>query len=305
MATEEAEEKYYSISSGDALPPERLRDVAAKDETTVVLVAGPVESGKTTILVSLYELFNEGPVGGLIFGGSETLVGFEEICHPGRVTSGQLTPTTVRTSRAKGAAFLHIRVANTTSGTLKPASLLVSDVTGEAFTEARDNSEPTIITPDIWRRADTLCIVLDGQQVNNPSRRNVVRSQARSLLRVAKESNFLSKKCRLSILTTKWDQVTTKETEDFVDETEKILVTLFGSNFESCSFHHIAARPTSPTFSYAFGVPELLVEWMKRDSKGIPIAVPKNRDSSGLNRFSEIFWQEHGEQLSGAIDVVK
>ena len=76
---------------------------------------------------------------------SETLVGFERICHLGRPESGLAAPDTLRTNPSNGAAFLHLRVANTTTGSPKAASVLISDVTGEAFEEARNVSEPTIL----------------------------------------------------------------------------------------------------------------------------------------------------------------
>src|ERR1019366_2903409 len=104
----------------------------------------------TTIVVGLYELFNEGPVGGLLFGGSATLAGFERICHPGRAVSGLQSADTLRTNPHIDAAFLHLRVADTAGTVSKTASVLISDVTGEAFDEARDNAEPRAFPKPLW-----------------------------------------------------------------------------------------------------------------------------------------------------------
>src|SRR6266849_823521 len=291
MAPELTTTGFVAIPSGEALAADALRTVTARDETTVILLAGPIGCGKTTILISLYELFNEGPVGGLLFGGSATLAGFERICHPGRVTSGLSAPDTVRTSRSSGAAFLHIRVTDTSGGPPRTSSVLVSDVTGEAFVEARDVSEPTIITRPLWRRAGLICVVLDGEGMSLTTKRHAVRAGARSLLRSAHESNLIPHNCRLALITTKWDLVKPGDAEDFVTETESLLVKQYASSFESVSCHRIAARPTSNRVPYAYGVPRLLTEWVSRDRSKPAIAMPDTVKDSGLNDFSRAFWQ--------------
>src|SRR5258708_2931827 len=52
--------------------------------TRVVLVAGPANSGKTTLLSCLYERFHFGMFAGFRFAGSKTLVGFEKRCFHAR-----------------------------------------------------------------------------------------------------------------------------------------------------------------------------------------------------------------------------
>ncbi len=294
---------FEPLESGEALVASEIRRVAALDDTTMVLLAGPIKSGKTTVVVSLYELFNQGPVGGLLFGGSETLVAFERIGHTGRLVSGRLAPDTVRTNPSNPTAFLHLRVAGTSEGQPKASNLLLSDVTGEAFEEARDVSEPTIIPRRLWRRADVLCVLLDGERLSSATTRQVVRTGARSLLRAAREAKLVSPHCRLMLVTTKWDLVESNETVDFVTETESGLLSQFRSDFESVSAHRIAARPSSTRVPYAYGIPNLLVDWLARRQLKVPVVAP-SPTTSGMSSFSQVFWKERRDLIAGVLNVV-
>jgi hypothetical protein len=304
MSSGSVETTPIALPKGDALAAHALKVVTGRDETSIVLLAGPVGCGKTTIVVGLYELFNEGPVGGLLFGGSVTLAGFERICHWGRTASGGAAPETIRTNPSSGAAFLHLRVVDTSTGIPKSASILISDVTGEAFDEARDVSEPTIIPRPIWQRADVICLALDGERLATTTKRQVVRSGARSLLRAARESRLISKSCRLAVVTTKWDLITSSETEEFVAETESLLREQYGPDFQSISFHRIAARPTSSRVPYAYGLPGLLTEWISRIPSKPKIAVPAPDENSGLSDFAHLFWEKQRTALLGELDVI-
>jgi hypothetical protein len=298
------EADFVALPSGEPLAADGLRSVTARDQTTVVLLAGPVASGKTTIIVSLYELFNQGPVGGLLFGGSATLAGFERVCHAGREVSGSSVPDTIRTNPASGAAFLHLRVADVSTGMPRPSSLLISDVTGEAFEDARDAAEPTVIHRPLWRRANVICLVLDGHRLSNIAKRQVVRTEARSLLRAARDSKLMVGNCRLSVVTTKWDLVTTVDTENFIVETESQLKDQYAGDFASVTLHRIAARPVSNRVPYAYGVPALLTEWTSRPTPKAVIAKPPMAPAGGIGEFANAFWKQESGPLAEVFDAV-
>ena len=61
-----------ALSHGSELTLSEASTHARELTTRVVVLAGPVESGKTTILTSLYESFRKGPVAGHRFAGSAT-----------------------------------------------------------------------------------------------------------------------------------------------------------------------------------------------------------------------------------------
>ena len=76
------------LPSGKELNEVAANTIAASRSVRVVVLAGPVDSGKTTLLTSLYELFQWGTVADQLFAGSTTLPAFEQRCHLARTVSG-------------------------------------------------------------------------------------------------------------------------------------------------------------------------------------------------------------------------
>ncbi len=108
--------------------------ITRRERCKVILFAGTAHCGKTTLLSSLCLLYQRGPFAGYIFGGSRTLVGFEERNYYVRGASGGVIPTMERT---KFAEVLHLRVRD--QAALQPmATLLLCDLSGEDFREAKD-----------------------------------------------------------------------------------------------------------------------------------------------------------------------
>src|ERR1044072_7601167 len=70
--------------------------------TRVIVVAGDKDCGKTTLVTSIYELFQLAPVAGYLFGGCRTFTGLERRCFFSRLASEQSHADTIRTSRADG-----------------------------------------------------------------------------------------------------------------------------------------------------------------------------------------------------------
>src|SRR5258706_16328307 len=94
----------YRLDSGGA------NEVTAQSLTNVILFAGTAESGKTTLLATLYLLFQKGPFATFSFAGSRTLVGFERRVHNARLSSKLSIP---RTERSKSSELLHLPVRKT------------------------------------------------------------------------------------------------------------------------------------------------------------------------------------------------
>jgi hypothetical protein len=292
-----------ALSKGEAVSGDELAKVMRREEATVVLLAGPVKCGKTTVLVALYELFNEGPVGGLMFAGSETLAGFERICHLGRAASGERPATTGRTNPSDIAGFLHLRVAD--RSTERITSVLASDVTGEAFTEARDVSDPLKLPSAYWKRANVLCVLLDGEKIASSTKRHAVRAGARTTLSGILGANLLRPDCRLSVITTKWDLCHTSDSQRYVADTEAELESKFAARFQSFSTFHIAARPRAASVPFAYGVPSLLTHWIARDEPRLPLARPHHRDGSALSDHVAAVWQTRGAVIAETFDVIR
>jgi Double-GTPase 2 len=282
------------LPSGEALTERQAAEVAREDFSKVIIIAGPFNSGKTTILTSLFEAFQEAPFGNFQFRGSRTLFGFERRCHLGRVESGNEEADTTHTSLREGIVFLHLALAAIEQGELRHANLLLSDVSGELFRRLGDS---TAVAKEFsaLTRADHLCIVIDGEKISAPEGRHVARNDSRSILRSVIESGNLASECVIDIAFTKWDIVVEAlETPDgsdiqtFIGATRSALASL-ASRFE-VRFHEIAARPSvKAKVPFAHGLPTLLRSWMdnkRTEDERILVYAPATRLRE-FNRFTD------------------
>jgi hypothetical protein len=111
----------YRLDSGGA------NEITTRAPTNVILFAGTAESGKTTLLATLYLLFQKGPFASFSFAGSRTLVGFEQRVHNARLASNLSKP---RTERSKVSELLHLRVRKE-DRSIPAQELLLCDLWGE------------------------------------------------------------------------------------------------------------------------------------------------------------------------------
>ena len=80
LAPEKAPE-FIDLPQGRELNDAAALDLAKSRPVQWIVLAGPIDSGKTTLLTSLYELFQWREVEGYAFAGSSTLPAFEELCY--------------------------------------------------------------------------------------------------------------------------------------------------------------------------------------------------------------------------------
>lgn len=122
--------KAPNIYRGKALNNLELYHMTAKQETQLIMVAGSVHSGKTTMEVAFYQMFLRGVNKRLQFAGSQTLMDIVERSKGLRVTSGNATPMVTRTSNAISDNYLHIAVVD---GMHRRNNLIFTDFAGEVF----------------------------------------------------------------------------------------------------------------------------------------------------------------------------
>lgn len=285
--------EIVDLPSGEALNEKQAAEVAREDTSKVIIIAGPFNSGKTTILTSLFEAFQAAPLSNYLFRGSRTLGGFERRSHLGREESGAEEANTTHTSLREGVVFLHLALSNFETGKLDTGNLLLSDISGELFRTVRDSSEAAkqLVA---FTRANNLCIVIDGERLTNSSGRHDAKNDSRSILRSIVEADVLPKACVVDIAITKWDLIVEamdgpdgQKTREFVEGTKDALKSI-ASNYV-VRVHEIAARPSRRAkVPFAHGLPTLLRSWMaKREIlEGATIYVPQ-RTNREFSRFTE------------------
>lgn len=233
----------------------------------VVFLAGGVKSGKTTLISSLYQRFQSGPVAGLQFAGSDTLHAWERICHPSRVASMASRADTERTRLEQEFSFLHVRVRPEVPSA-EPADILFSNVSGELFEAMRDHPEECERAKCLGR-ADRFLMLLDGERLCSAATRASVISEARTLLRRLIDTGSLSPRVPIDLLASKWDMVP----EDRRVNVGALLDGLIGSLKshttppDEAAWHPLAARPSGEDDpSLCIGLEDVL----KRCAKSIP-----------------------------------
>lgn len=255
------------LTSHGALP------ITRASQTHVVILAGDLESGKTTLLACIYEKFRDGPFAGMLFAGSSTLPGFELRCHDARVESRRGTADTYRTRRSGTLEYLHLQLRDYECIQTK-IDVLISDITGELFEEACDSAEVCREISDL-SRADHVALLLDGKKLTDSRQRHNVLRRADQLLRRCRQEGLIDDGSRIDVLFTKWDVVPVSDSGhrelDFEAHVVETLSASIGSSVAALRFHHIAARPEpASTMEEAFGVEELVREWLQDGFRNWP-----------------------------------
>lgn len=259
------------LPSGEALDFAQGSRIVRAEHSRVILLAGAQRSGKTTLALSLYELFQRGPFAGMRFAASETFVAFERLCHEARARSEGDAPDTLRTEFEAGTQFLHLRLRAEDSQQ-PPVNLLFADLSGEYYERAcNETAECQKIT--MLSRADQVALLLDGVRLAQPGERAKVFKETRQLLGSALDAGMLGEHSTVTILFAKCDRLEQRpESAPALQQIRDKLSQDFGSRLSRLDFAHIAARPEKPTaeIPLGYGLASLLTEWVKPPPRVTP-----------------------------------
>lgn len=276
-----------SLYPGDYLGLEETLSVTRANPTTVVLVAGPVGSGKTTLFASLYTLFQQGPFAGQLFTGSRTLLAFERVCFPSRIDSDRAVPDTERTSTGDGERFLHLGLVPEASRTPR-RDLLLPDVSGEVFRDVED-SDDACRKLTLLKRADHLALLVDAGLLADPGRRQAARASADNFLRRCVEAGMLGRTSVVDVVFSKWDLfIAANGDEEFLEETRRQIDDSYLGALGRLRFLKVAARPAMAILPFASGLAELLKGWLETTPVHAEPIVDKLPDNSrSFDRFAD------------------
>lgn len=247
----------YRLDSGTA------NEITNRALTNVILFAGTAESGKTTLLATLYLLFQKGPFATFSFAGSRTLVGFEKRVHNARLASKLSKPLT---ERSKFSELLHLRVRKTDRSA--PAkNLLLCDLWGEDFREARDSIDGCKRL-GIIRRADAFVLLVDGDKLSRLQSRQLAKSDPIALLRNILDCEMLAETADVDVVHTKWDLVEQHadrlETVAFAEHVDEEIRRHFSKRVGELRFSRVAAHSHDGTLPLGHGLTEMFQRWTER-----------------------------------------
>jgi hypothetical protein len=268
--------KNFAIPSSESLTSEDLSAFLCSQAGTVIALLGDRDSGKSTLICSIYDRFLHGPYAGFDSCGIRTITGLERRAHLERTDSGRATPDTQHTSIAEGLQYFHFPV--TPKGKVGVRhDFIISDRAGELYKNARGNSDLVDQLTEL-PSADFILILLDGARLAELATRAGAFYSVRQTLQMFLDRRAFDQSCRVQIVTTKLDLIKkasdVEAIEERVKDFERGLRADFSARLGSMEFHAVAARDPLGTYKLAFGVDGLLKTWLQGPKKrsGITIA---------------------------------
>jgi hypothetical protein len=273
---EEETQLGTALPGADTLTLEQASQILCSRDAKTIAIIGPKGAGKTSLIASLYDLFQEGPVENVEYARSNTLHAFELACHDARAASRRAVPEMERTGHGE-VRFYHLDLAG---GSAEDGlALLMGDRAGEEYRAAGDDAHAATF-PEV-SRADTLTVLIDGQRLLDAGARHNLRSEITMTLQALHEGGSLGDNQQLVIVLTKIDAVQSsplreRAEKDFKSIHEQ-LTKIFGSVFRSIEVCTVAASPKDDAVVRGTGIGHLMNLWLqdRRPPKSIPFDVPR------------------------------
>ena len=275
---------FDGVHLPNALPLEsgRADNVLAVLPSRMIGVIGAHDSGKTSVIAGLFDLFQIGPVCNITFAGSSTLHGLEVICHDARVASERDEPHSERTKRGE-VRFYHIDVRR--DGVLQ--SLLIADRSGEEYEEVADLAANATGMFEL-RRSDVITVLVDGRRLASPGDRADVMGAIPLIIQGMVENGAFLRKPDLAIVLTKDDAVQASPRKDRVEQDFRAIAdgvrNAFADHFGEFGTFVTSASPKDTNVVRGVGLGEMLDFWMKpgAEPKGVRLRYRSGRVFDGL-----------------------
>lgn len=281
---EEAVDAFDGVHLPDSLPlkSRRADRVLASLPSRMIGVIGVHDSGKTSVIAGLFDLFQVGPVADTIFAGSSTLHGLEIICHDARVASERDEPHSERTKRGE-VRFYHFDVLR--NGLLQ--SVLIADRSGEEYEEVADLTANATTMFEL-RRADVITVLVDGRRLASSRDRADVMGAIPLIIQGMVENGAFSRKPNLAIVLTKDDVVQASPRKDQVQRDFRAIIDsirdAYAAHFSEFGSFVTSASPEGTNVARGAGLAEMLDFWMKpsAEPQGIRLHHCSGRVLDGL-----------------------
>ncbi len=267
----QAEPKPVSIYPGWPLQSREADAVMREAETTMVIVAGEADSGKTTLIALAYSAFLKGSVGEWRFAGSRTLLGFEACVQNHRVSEDSVAPFTLHTPTDVD-EFYHLDVQSINDK--RNRRLLLHNISGERYQQAM-NTTSAAQSLHMVRRADVIVVMLDGRSLLKRASTSQAQSRMVDLLLGIAKVGHLGTNQPVQILISRWDEVVAKDGVAVVEAAMTQIRQLASKRLAEVgvssliTIHGIASVTRHKGTSFGFGYPEVLQVWLSLRPKPV------------------------------------
>jgi energy-coupling factor transporter ATP-binding protein EcfA2 len=274
------------LPGADTLTLDEASRLLRRNGGRVIAVIGPKGAGKTSLIASLYDLFQEGAVATVEYARSETLHAFELTCHDARAASRRSEPDIERTPLGE-VRFYHLDVAGGSAG--NGLTLLLGDRAGEEYRLATDNVSGATPFPEVIR-ADTVTVLVDGQRLVDAGARHNLRSEIILMLQALLDGGALSGRQRLVMVLTKLDAVRASPHEeraqaDFAS-LQRHVISVFRDAFARIETCKVAASPKTGPLPRGTGVAEVLEFWAAEAVRPVARCLPPQPSLRAFSRLT-------------------
>lgn len=248
------------LPRADALDVDGAEAVLSSVDAKVIAFIGAYDAGKTSLVGGLYELLQVSPLTQASFAGSRTLHALEQICHNSRAASERDQAASERTKYGI-LQFYHLHLLADRS-----LSLLFADRSGEQYDEIIEESEEWVDLPEL-ARADTICLVVDGEKLSDNIQRHNVKADITALMQVLVDRGTFERKADLAIVLTKIDAVdkSARREQTYVEfeALAQVVKDRAGKVFRKVESFRTAASPKHTEHHTGTGVGALLDFWLQ------------------------------------------
>lgn len=272
--SEEGEEPLVEgilIAGADTLTPEEASQLLRAGSARVIAVLGPNDAGKTSLIASLYDCYQEGPVAGTEYARSRTLHAFERTCHDARAACRRGTPHSNRTPLGE-VRFYHLDLSG--GPVADGLALIIGDRAGEDYRNATDDVSTVGGFQEV-RRADSITVLVDGERLLDSGKRHNARSDTLLIIRALVDGGAIESGQRLALVLTKLDAVLASDSGEraeafFTSMLDKVRES-FGDHFSEITAFRVAASPKNEKAKRGTGVAELLSFWIQPRPPGVAV----------------------------------
>ncbi|MFQ6601888.1 TRAFAC clade GTPase domain-containing protein [Flavobacterium sp. C3NV] len=268
-----------NVFKGSELGLDEISSVTQRYECDSVIILGDLDCGKTTLLATIFDLFQIGQFKKYLFAGSLTQKGFEIRSHLSRSASGVTKADTERT-KALDFRILHISIKDLETSLKK--HFLLSDISGETIQLARGSGAAMKEQLGVVKLANHLIYIIDGEKLAGSERAAAIQD-ALVFIQVAIDNKIFDDKTVLNVLVSKWDLLQELTNFNLYDIVESKINGRFLTKLKEIKYRRIASRPeeeNSTAVDLGFGLQDLITDFMteNKSQKKIPIRVqPSDR----------------------------